>query len=199
MINVLICRHGHTDWIGRSLAGRLPAVHLSEHGRRQAAALAERLRNYTIDAIYSSPLERAVETAEPLAAQRGLPVEKRPALTEIDFGQWTGRTLESLEGDGLWRRFNTLRASTRPPMGELTLEVQTRMCDELERLRQTHADGSTVAVFSHQDTIKAAVAHYLGMSADMFERFEIGPASLTVLQLAEWGPKLVTLNSQTEV
>ena len=146
-----------------------------------------------IDAIYSSPLERATETAEPLASERGLPVQTRPRLIEIGFGEWNGRQIASLEDDPLWVRFNTFRSSTRPPGGELMSEVQTRLADEMEELRHFHPDGS-IALFSHADVIKCAVTLYSGIPIDLMHRLEISPASITVLTLSHWGPQLLTVN-----
>ncbi len=193
MTTFLLIRHGDTEWVGKALAGRLPGVGLSVRGREQAEALVGRLSAHRIDAIFSSPLQRTMETAEPLSKDRGLPVQTRPRLIEIDFGDWTGAKLADIGGDPLWQRFNTLRSITRAPRGELMLEVQTRMVDELEQLRNEHP-GGTLALFSHQDTIKAAVAHCLGMPLECFFRFGIDPSSVTVLQMHEHGPHLVTLN-----
>ena len=101
--------------------------------------------------------------------------------------------MTELGDDPMWKRFNTLRSSTRAPGGELMLDVQSRMVDELEHLRSIHG-GVTVAVVSHQDAIKAALAHYAGIPLDLFHRFEISPASVSVVRLAEWGPQIVTVN-----
>jgi probable phosphoglycerate mutase len=193
MTTFLLIRHGHTDWIGKAIAGRSPGVGLSAEGAEQALNLPRRVRNVAITAICSSPLQRTRETAEPLAQERRLPVEIRPRLIEVDFGSWTGKTMTELDADPLWKRFNTLRGSTRAPGGELMLDVQSRMVDELEELRRLHG-GNTVAVVSHQDAIKAALAHYAGIPLDLFHRFEISPASVSVLQLAEWGPRIVSVN-----
>jgi len=193
MTTLLLIRHGHTDWIGKALAGHTPGVGLSDDGLQQAEKLAHRLRHLSIRAVYSSPLQRTLETAEPLARELGLDVQPRPRLIEVDFGAWTGKTMTELEADALWKRFNTLRSATRAPGGDLMLDVQSRMVDELEELRCRHA-GETIALVSHQDAIKAALAHYAGIPLDLFHRFEISPASVSILRLAEWGPQIVTIN-----
>lgn len=193
MTTFLLIRHGRTAWIGRALAGRTPGVGLDEAGKEQARQLPSALAGTPIAAIYSSPLLRAVETAEPLAAARNLPIHESPRLAEVDFGEWTGRTMEELDRDPAWRQFNAMRSSTRIPGGERMLEVQARMVDELEALRSRHP-GETVAVFSHQDAIKAVLAHYAGIPLDLFHRFEISPASVSVLRLADWGPQIVAVN-----
>jgi probable phosphomutase (TIGR03848 family) len=193
MTTFLLIRHATNSWIGRALAGRRPGVHLNDEGRNQAQRLVQRLRDVPVDAVYSSPLERALETAEPLASARGLAVHQRPRLIEIGFGDWTGREIASLEEDAHWKRFNNFRSGTRIPAGELMTEVQTRVVDELEELRRNHPDG-TVALFSHADVIKCAVTFYCGAPLDFMHRFEISPASVSIITLADWGPLVLAVN-----
>jgi probable phosphoglycerate mutase len=190
----LLIRHGSTDLVGKALAGRMPGVSLDANGRNQAQQLATRLIDRQVTVIYSSPLERAVETAEPLAQRAGIPILIRDGLTEIDFGVWQGKTVTELEDDREWRRFNMLRGSAPAPEGELMLEVQARMARELDDLRRLHPN-QTVAVFSHADVIKAALMMYMGMPLDFHLRLEISPASVSVIELAEWGPRIVSVNS----
>jgi broad specificity phosphatase PhoE len=168
-------------------------VCLSEQGRAEAATLAERLAAAGITVIYSSPLERALETAGPVAARLRLPIEIRDGLGEVRFGDFTGRTMAELDRDPAWHKFNHYRGSTRAPGGELMLEAQARMVAELERIRESHPDG-VVAVFSHSDIIRAAVLHYAGMPLDLFERIEIHPASVSVIELGDAGPRILKLN-----
>jgi probable phosphomutase (TIGR03848 family) len=188
-----LIRHGETDTVGKTVSGWAPGVHLNRAGVMQATRLAARLAGAGIVAIYSSPLERAVETAQPLADKLGREVVQRHGMGEIQFGEWTGRSFEDLDRDPEWRRFNTFRSSTRPPGGELMLEVQGRIVAELNELRLRHPDES-VAVVSHGDVIRAAVAHYAGIPLDLFQRFEISPASVTILRLSEETAVLVRLN-----
>jgi len=190
----LLVRHGSTDWVGKALAGRLPGVGLDAAGRVQAQEVANRLAGRAIAAIYSSPLQRAVETAEPLAEQFGLPIQTRDAFTEIDFGAWQGKKITDLNDAPEWQRFNALRGSTAAPGGELMLQVQARMANELENLQQQHRE-ETVAVFSHADVIKAALMLYLAMPLDFHSRLEISPASVSVLEIADWGPRVLAVNS----
>ena len=189
----LLIRHGDTDWVGRAFAGRMAGVHLNEAGRLQAAALPDRLARARIGAIYSSPLERALETAGPLAERLRLPVERRERLTEIGVGEWTGQEFAALDAHPLWQRFNRLRSSTRPPGGELMTEVQTRLTLELEELREFHP-GECVALVSHADTIRFAIAHYAGIPIDLAHRLEIRPASVSVLAIDETGASILRLN-----
>jgi broad specificity phosphatase PhoE len=175
------------------VAGRTQGIHLSGEGRDQAERLAKRLAGVALREIYSSPLERAIETAEPLARDRGMTVQVSNALAEIEFGDWTGRTLTDLESDIEWRRFNSYRAGTRIPRGELMIETQCRMVVELHRLRIEH-NGETVAVVGHGDPIRAAIAYFVGIPLDFMLRFEISPASVSVLDLSEDGALLLVLN-----
>lgn len=193
MARLLLIRHAHHDYIGRAIAGWLPGVSLSEHGRAQAAALPARLTGLAIAAIYSSPLERAMETAAPLAAARGLTVEIRAGLKEVDFGRFTGRTMADLDTDPAWHHFNLFRGSARAPGGEMMLETQARMVAELERIGAAHP-GATVAVFSHGDVIRAAVLHYLGMPLDFYGRIQIDPASVTTIDFQAVRATVVCLN-----
>jgi probable phosphomutase (TIGR03848 family) len=193
MTTFLLIRHATNPWVGWALAGHRPGVHLDDEGRAQAQRLVARLRDVRIDAVYSSPLERAMETAEPLASARGLAIQQRARLIEIGLGEWTGREIASLESEAHWKRFNTFRSSTRIPGGELMTEVQTRIVDEMEELRQHHRD-ATVALVSHGDVIKCAVTFYAGSPLDFMHRFEISPASVSVIKLADWGAQVFAVN-----
>lgn len=146
-----------------------------------------------LTAVYSSPLERAMETAAPIALLAGLPVRTSEAFAEIQFGEWTGRTLDELSNISEWRRFNTQRSVMRIPGGELMLEVQARVLTEMETMRARHPDGY-VAIVSHMDVIKAAIAHFAGIHLDLLFRFEIAPASVSVVEMNEYGPRIVSLN-----
>jgi probable phosphomutase (TIGR03848 family) len=197
MATFLLIRHGWTDLIGKALPGRRPGVSLNERGRRQAEKLASWLAVVPVDAIYSSPLERARETAAPLAAARGLSVNISEHFTEMEIGEWTGRTLEDLDGDPLWRRFNSFRSGTRPPGGELISEVQGRMTAHIERLRERHPLDS-FAVISHGDPIKTVIAHYAGIPFDLMLRLEISPASVSIINLDTAGARIVGVNLTME-
>ncbi len=182
-------RHGHTAVIGQRITGRLPGVCLTETGEAQARGLA----GLEADAIVSSPLERAIQTATPLADRLGLPIQVSEAFSEVDFGAWSGRTLEELDAMPEWKLFNRWRGSSRAPGGELMLDVQRRVVDELARLGRDYP-GKTVAIFSHADVIKAAVLHYMGAPVDFMERIEVHPGSVTRIRLHEWGPVIGSVN-----
>lgn len=193
MTTFYLIRHAVNDLVGKTIAGRMPGVSLNREGRRQAEQLAERLAEEPIQLIFSSPLERAVETAMPLAKRLGKDVQISEALNEIDFGDWTNQTCEHLAGLPWWQRWNTFRSGTRIPGGEIMLDVQTRMVNEIQRLHTGYPE-KTVALFSHGDPIRGALAYYLGAPLDLFQRIEIDPASVSILVLSENGPRVVGLN-----
>jgi probable phosphomutase (TIGR03848 family) len=193
LTTILLIRHGTNDWVDRRIAGWTPGVHLNKAGQTQAKRLAEELSDQPIVALYSSPLERAHETAAPLAARLGLPVTLRDEFGELRFGEWQGRSLAELAEDPLWQRFNTARSTTRPPGGELMLETTARVIAGLEQVRAAHPH-DLVAVFSHGDVIRAALLYYLGMPLDFFQRIEIHPASVSTVELSETGPRVPKLN-----
>lgn len=192
----LLIRHGANDTIKSSiLAGRSPGVHLNDQGRRQAQALAAYLSPLNLAAVYSSPLERTMETAEPVARAQGKTVKILPALNEVDFGRWTGRSFDSLAGDPQWNAFNLSRSGTRIPGGEIGLEVQLRMIGALEELREKHEQG-LIALVSHGDPIRSAVAHCLGLPLDAILRIEVSPASVSAVDFTYWhAPRVLCINS----
>jgi probable phosphoglycerate mutase len=192
---LLLIRHGENDYVKKNiLAGRLPEVHLNKKGRSQAQSLAERLKSVPIKAVYSSPLERAMETAGPLATSLGLEVMQRPGLLELDIGEWQGQPLRSLQKLKVWRKVQGNPSRFRFPGGEAFLDTQQRICTELEALAALHQPKEILACVSHADPIKLAVAYYLGMPLDHFQRLSVNPCSITALYLGEMGTQLVTLN-----
>ena len=190
---LLLIRHGLTDWVGHRLPGWTPGIHLSEEGRQQAEALAQRLASLPIEAIYTSPLERTVETAEAIAAPHGLSVQLRENLGELRIGEWTGQSIEDLAKKEEWLVIQFYPSGANIPGGETMHEMQTRVVAELDAIRKAHP-GATVAVVSHADVIKAAVAHYIGLHLDLFQRLVVYPTSLTALQFNKLGPRLVLFN-----
>ena len=190
---VFLVRHAAHDRVDRVLCGRMPGVGLGEAGQRQAEALARRFACEGVDAVWTSPLQRARETAEPVAARLGLAARPSDALCEIDFGAWTGQAFDALRDDPRWRRWNEARGSERPLGGESMTEAQTRAAAEVERARAEHPDGRVVLV-SHSDVIKAVLAGVLGLSLDAYSRFEVSPASVSALAVWDGGGKVLSMN-----
>jgi probable phosphoglycerate mutase len=192
---ILLIRHGENDYVKKGrLAGRMPGVHLNERGRQQSQALVEKLSGAPLKAIYSSPLERALETAAPLAAAFGLEVCTLPGLTEMDPGEWQGKSLKGLRQLKLWRLVQAAPSRMRFPGGESFIEAQQRIVRELEQLCARHDARDLVACVFHADPIKLVVAFYLGLPIDLFQRLAVSPGSITALHLGEAGSQLLTLN-----
>ena len=187
MTTFLLLRHAAHDWLGRGLAGRLPGVSLNAQGERQAQELVARLGEVPLAAIYCSPQPRTQQTALPLARQRGLAFEVEQGLDEIDFGDWTGLEFPQLRAQGdAWTHWCERRGSAHPPGGEPFAGVPQRALAVLRKLQARHPEGN-VLVVSHGDVIKGVLADSLGMSLDGLERFEIAPASISVLAMgADW-------------
>jgi broad specificity phosphatase PhoE len=187
----LFVRHAAHD--SGLLLGREKDVGLGETGRAQAKRLGVRLACGNVDVIFTSPRERAVETAAAIVSARGnQDAMLAEALDEVDFGSWSGRTLAELGADPAWRRWNEVRSLCRAPGGESMLDVQQRVLSFLE---QVTGQGSRRLIFvTHAEVIRAAVSYYLGLSIDAWPRFEISPASITTVVVGEWGAKLTGLN-----
>ena len=195
MCRFLLIRHASHDYLDRAIASWRPGVHLNTKGRAEAGRLAEALSEVKLDALYASPLERTMETATAIAARLGIAVETREAFGEVRFGEWTDKDFETLNRDPRWHTYNRFRTGTRAPGGEMMLEVQVRMVAEMEAVRAERPEG-TVAIVSHGDSIKSAVMHYTGIAMDLLRRIEISPASVSVLDVHDWGPKLMLLNAR---
>ena len=199
MTQLLLIRHAVNDWVGTNrLAGWTPGVHLNDEGRRQAEALAQRLADVELKAIYSSPLERTLETAEIIARPHDLPVYIREGIGEVRYGEWTGRKLEELARTELWQVVQFHPSGARFPGGEALREMQARAVAEVDAIRSAHPKGM-VAVVSHADVIKAAIAYYVGMHLDLYQRLAVNPASLSVLVFGKMGPRLVRLNDTSHI
>lgn len=191
---ILLIRHGINDFVQQGLlAGRAPGVHLNAAGQAQAAALAERLGSTPLAAIYSSPLERTQETAAPLASRLGLDIKRLDSVLESDPGEWTGQALDMLRQTEAWQQVQTHPSRFRFPSGESIAEIQARMVAALEALQAAHT-GQTIAVFSHADPIKLAIAYYAGIPLDLFQRLDIAPASISELELTPLRTRVVRLN-----
>ena len=192
---ILLIRHAETPTTGKVLPGRAAGLGLSDKGIAQAAARAADIAGkHQIAAIYSSPMERAQQTAAPIGVATRRKVRIHEGLNECDFGLWTGRRLKTLYKLPAWRAVQRTPSNFRFPEGESFLEMQSRIAAALNELARAHR-GKTVVAVSHADTIKAAVAHALGMHLDMFQRLAVSPASQTVIQLGAGAPVVVSVNA----
>jgi probable phosphoglycerate mutase len=188
-----LIRHAAHDRIGTVLVGRLNGVHLSLAGRAQAKELARAFAREEISAVISSPRERAQETAEPIAQELGLTMRISNALDEVNFGGCQGQSFSGLAGDQGWQRWNAFRSMARPPRGETITEVQSRMMGEMLHLHTTDPGGEFILV-SHAEPIRASLLLVLGLSADLWSRIEIEPASISTIVLDETGGRILRMN-----
>jgi probable phosphomutase (TIGR03848 family) len=194
---LLLIRHGENEYVKTGkLAGRLPEVHLNEHGRKQAVELAEALAKMPIKAVYSSPMERARETAFPLAEKLGLDMQICEGLLETSVGDWAGQELKSLRRLPVWKTVQTSPSRFRFPNGESFVECQTRVVTEIEKIVRSHNTEDMIACVSHADPIKLVAAYYLGMPIDHFQRLACETSSVTVLMLSDKGSLLIKLNQR---
>ncbi len=195
MTTLLLIRHATNDYVktGR-LAGWTPAVHLNEEGQQQARALGLRLKAAPLTALYASPLERTMETAQAIQAHHPhLTIQQHEGIGEVRYGDWEGMKISALVRRKMWQVVQEYPSRAYFPNGETMRGVQHRIVDALESLVMEHPNGLVAVVF-HADLIKMAVAHYLGVHLDNFQRIVISPASITTLQLGHGRPYVVAVN-----
>jgi broad specificity phosphatase PhoE len=194
---VFLIRHGHTDAIGSWLPGRASGVTLSTEGQAQVDRLGQRVGpSHRLSAIYTSPLERARATAAALARhqQPSVRVHDCDDLTDIDFGAWTGKTFLELAADPAWHTFNTARSTAVVPGGESAAAVQQRIVGAIVRLAARHRE-QTIALVSHADVIRFALLQYQSLSLDLYDRFEIDPASVSAISVSNTGTSILYINT----
>jgi len=191
---VLLVRHGENEWVSTGkLAGRTPDVHLNDKGRAQAEALATYLAIQPIEAIYSSPLERCLETATPLAQTLGIAVQIEPGVLEVDYGDWHGVELKQAAQRPEWAIVQHFPSIFHFPQGEGLRQAQQRAVDGMERILAAHPD-AVVAVFSHGDVIRTLLAHYAGVPLDLFQRLQISTGSISTIAFFDGRPAIVNMN-----
>jgi probable phosphomutase (TIGR03848 family) len=193
MALVLLIRHALTESTGTRLTGTLPGFPLSDTGRAQAEVLAERMAPVKVHALYASPLERCVETADPIARSKGLTVSLVPALREVEYGRWTGRPLAQLARTALWKQVQQVPSTVRFPDGESLAEAQHRSVEALDALAARHPRG-VVAVVTHADVIRLALAHYCGTHLDLYQRYIVHPASVSAVLIGSHMPRVLRMN-----
>ncbi|MBI3161679.1 MAG: histidine phosphatase family protein [Chloroflexi bacterium] len=194
---LLLIRHGENDYTKtHKLAGHLPGVHLNERGQKQAQDLANALKDVPIKAIYSSPLERAQETAAPIASVRRLEVQIEPGLLETNVGKWQGKSLAALRLQKHWKVVQHAPSRAQFPEGETFYECQSRVVSALDAIIRRHKPQDLIACVFHADPIKLAVAHYIGMPLDHFQRLGCDTGSVSALHIGEMGAGLMKLNQK---
>jgi probable phosphomutase (TIGR03848 family) len=200
MTTILLIRHAVNDFVKTGkLAGWTPEVHLNEEGVAQANALGDRLRDAPLKALYASPLERTVETAEAIQQYHThLTIQHNREIGEVQYGDWEGKEIAALRRRKMWGVVQEYPSRARFPKGEAMRDVQTRAVNEIERLVTQHPR-QMIVIVSHADLIKMVIAHYLGMHLDNFQRIVVSPASITTIQLGHSRPFLVTINDTAHV
>ncbi len=193
---MLLVRHGTTPTTGKMLPGRAPGLHLSEKGRAQASAAAERIAALTKapSAVYASPLERTRETAAPIARALGLRVRTVPGLVEADVGDWTEKPLSRLYRAREWPTVQRWPGGFRFPGGESFAEMSVRSMDAVLGLVAEHP-GQTIVAVSHADPIKAIVAAAAGVPLDLMQRLVVSPCSISAILVTAGGPVVLCVNS----
>ena len=177
-------RHGDNDYLAKNrLPGHIPGIHLNKRGNEQATLLAQSLSKLPIKAIYCSPLERAIETAQPLAQSLGMEIQIRQDLTDGDVGEWAGRYWKVLRRNKLWKIIQQNPSQFQFPGGESFVQIQGRVVTTLDAIVSAHIKDEMIAVVFHADPIKLAVAHYLGLPLDNFQRLTINAGSITILKI----------------
>jgi probable phosphomutase (TIGR03848 family) len=195
---LLLIRHGENEFVKTGkLPGHLPDIHLNERGQKQAQALGEALKDVPIRAIYSSPLERAMETAEPIATSHQLEIVQEPGLRDANVGKWEGKSLKALRLTNAWKVVQNSPSRFHFPEGESFMDLQTRIVNALEEIVKKHnKPKDIIAVVFHADPIKLAVAHFLGLPLDHFQRLSCDTGSVSALYVGEMGANLIKLNQR---
>jgi probable phosphoglycerate mutase len=199
MTNFHLVRHASHDLLGRVLSGRTTDVGLNDKGRAECAALAEYFAARPIAAIYSSPIRRAIETAQPISGRLGVDLQLDARLIELDFGAWNGAAFDALEDVPEWRDWNVFRSGMRPPGGgETMVEAQARIAGAMVDLKDRH-DKAELVLLSHGDVIKAVLAYWAGIPLDLCRRIEISPASISTVALDRHGVSILQINQQVAI
>ena len=195
MTTILLIRHAVNDFVKTGkLAGRMAGVRLNEEGLAQADALGRRLAEAPLQCIYSSPMERTMETAAAIAKHHPrLSVEAHHEITEVEYGDWQGKAINALQRRKMWGVVQEYPSRAYFPNGETMRAVQVRIVNAIEALARQHPE-EMIALVLHADLIKMALAHYLGMHLDVFQRIVISPASISTLQLGHSRPFIVGMN-----
>ena len=195
MTTILLIRHAVNDFVKTGkLAGWTAGVRLNDEGIKQALALGERLAESPLAQVYASPIERTMETAAAIVKHHpGLEIQENHDIGEVRYGDWEGRSIGDLQGRKMWGVVQEYPSRASFPNGESMRAAQTRIVDAIEALAQRHQDEMIALVF-HADLIKMALAHYLGMHLDVFQRIVIAPASISALQLGHSRPFILSMN-----
>jgi probable phosphoglycerate mutase len=192
---LLLIRHGENDYVKKDkLPGQLTGIHLNAHGREQADALARTLGPFPIQAIYSSPLERAIETATPLSNEKKLKITIIPALIDTNVGKWAGRSWKTLQRTKDWKVIQDTPSQFSFPDGESFAGVQRRILAALETIIAAHGKDEMLAIIFHGDPIKLALAQFLCLPLDNFQRLSAYTGSVSIIKIDGKSTRLLACN-----
>jgi probable phosphomutase (TIGR03848 family) len=199
---VILLRHGKSTANGSGiLAGRAPKVNLDDTGRAQADKLVDRLDGVPLAGLVVSPMLRCKQTVGPLAAARGLDKVVEPGLSEVDYGDWTGKELKHLAKEPLWRVVQGHASAAVFPGGEGLAQMQARSVAAVRahdrRIAAEHGDHAVWLLCSHGDVIKSILADALGQHLDAFQRIVVDPASISVVRYTETRPFVMRVNDNS--
>jgi len=193
MTILYLVRHGKTDHSGHRLCGNIPGIHLNQTGRDQADNIASFFEKIPIKSIYTSPVERAIETVLPTAKQKLLTVEKVEYLREIDFGDYQGKG-EELQRDPLWNAFLTVPTSIIFPNGETVAQAQQRVVKGLNEICVDSPDDEEIMCVAHCEILRLAIAHALNIPLDEYMRLTVDTGSISKAMWTEGHQKVIFLN-----
>jgi alpha-ribazole phosphatase/probable phosphoglycerate mutase len=195
MERLVLVRHGETEWNRLGRYQGYARTSLNERGRWQAEQVARRLANWDIDAIYTSDLPRAFETAEPIAGRLGLPLRSTDALREIDVGEWEGLTVPEIQAQYAenWSAWLADPIHTPRQRGESFAELAERVNKAFRAWEVAHA-GETVLAVTHGGPIQSLVCTVIGLPLHFRWRLKISNASITTLVHQDGRWLLETLN-----
>ena len=198
-MTVILLRHGRsTSNNAHVLAGRTEGIDLDDKGREQADALVQRIGSLPMRALVTSPLLRCRRTLEPLAAALGLEPIVDERLSEVDYGQWTGRKIGELVKEPLWLVVQAQPSAAVFPEGEGLAQVQARAVTAVRardrQLAEEHGGDTLWLACTHGDVIKAVIADALGTHLDSFQRITADLASMSVIRYTPLRPFVVHVN-----
>lgn len=198
MTKFLLIRHGDTDYVDEALAGRIDSP-LNPLGLQQSEAIAEALKHLPIQAIYTSPLIRTQQTADPLAKLLNLEINVNHELNQVNFGKWQGMDFDELIQDPDWNLFRENPGSVKIPGGEDSSMVRERVSTEIKKLSQQYSEEAIIACFSHGSIIRHTISYFIGLPVNNSNQIQIAPASISTLLVSDGNGKLLHLNQELPI
>ena len=182
---VFLIRHGVTAWHaeGRVLGQR--DIPLSDAGITQAEEAAVQLRGLKMSEVLSSPLQRAIQTAEIIGQEAGIEVARDPRLIDLQAGKWTGMTYADVAKNEEYQRFLQQPASERIPGGESLEDVRRRAVAAIDQALRDNATGDALAIVTHAGIIRVLITHYMGSPPANYHRVRVSPGSISILGFAD--------------